>query len=81
MKLIFYGTILFEVLLNKTKVVYFIGSTKAVAIVPMWCHTIDGLTCDTKCIFHHQLLDIYLLYFFLILKEITSFSRLFSTTL
>lgn len=62
MKLIFHETILFEVLLNKTKVIYFIHSTKAAAIVTMWYHTIEDLSCDTKCVFQHQLLD--MLYFF-----------------
>lgn len=43
MKLIFYETIIFEVLLNKTKVIYFMHSTKAAALVPMCCHTVEDL--------------------------------------
>lgn len=64
MKLIFYGKLLFEVLLPKTKVVYCMHSPKAAAVVTMWCHTVESLSCGTKCVFQHQGLDISFCYFF-----------------
>lgn len=62
MKLIFYETILFEVLLTKTKEIYCIHSTKATPLIIMWCHTIGSLSCYKKCIFQYHFW--ILLYFF-----------------